>query len=64
MELEGTAAVATGAGSGVGRATALALARRGCRVVVNDLDGSVTSTASPTSCGRARSAGRVTGAEG
>jgi 3-oxoacyl-[acyl-carrier protein] reductase len=35
MELEGRAAIVTGAGTGVGRATALALARRGCNVVVN-----------------------------
>lgn len=35
MELEGRAAVVTGGGTGVGRATALALARRGCHVLVN-----------------------------
>jgi len=35
MELEGKAAIVTGGGTGVGRATALALARRGCSVVVN-----------------------------
>lgn len=35
MELRGTAAVVTGASSGVGRATALELARRGCDVLVN-----------------------------
>jgi 3-oxoacyl-[acyl-carrier protein] reductase len=35
MELEGRAAIVTGAGTGVGRATALALARRGCSVLVN-----------------------------
>jgi 3-oxoacyl-[acyl-carrier protein] reductase len=38
MDLDDTVAVVTGAGSGVGRATALALAGRGCRVVANDLD--------------------------
>ena len=38
MELEGTAAVLTGAGSGIGRATALSLAARGARVVASDLD--------------------------
>lgn len=38
MDLNGKAAIVTGAGSGVGRATALGLADRGCRVVVNDLD--------------------------
>jgi len=38
FELDGAAAVLTGAGSGIGRATALALAARGARVVVSDLD--------------------------
>src|SRR5580692_9869227 len=35
MLVEGKAAVVTGASSGVGRATALALAQRGCAVLVN-----------------------------
>ena len=35
MELKGKAAIVTGAGTGVGRSTALALAARGCDVVVN-----------------------------
>jgi 3-oxoacyl-[acyl-carrier protein] reductase len=35
MDLAGKAAVVTGGGTGVGRATALALARRGCAVAVN-----------------------------
>lgn len=35
MEIEGKAAIVTGGGTGVGRATALALAERGCSVVVN-----------------------------
>jgi len=35
VEIEGKAAVVTGGGTGVGRATALALARRGCHVLVN-----------------------------
>jgi 3-oxoacyl-[acyl-carrier protein] reductase len=35
MNIEGKAAVITGGGTGVGRATALELARRGCAVLVN-----------------------------
>jgi len=35
VELDGRAAIVTGAGTGVGRATALALAGRGCSVLVN-----------------------------
>ena len=35
MEVEGKAAIITGGGTGVGRATALALARLGCSVLVN-----------------------------
>jgi len=37
--LDGAVAVITGAGSGIGRATACALATRGCAVVVTDIDG-------------------------
>jgi NAD(P)-dependent dehydrogenase (short-subunit alcohol dehydrogenase family) len=39
FDLDGAVAVLTGAGSGVGRATALSLTGRGARVVVSDLDG-------------------------
>lgn len=35
MDLKHKAAIVTGAGTGVGRATALALAERGCSVIVN-----------------------------
>lgn len=38
LDLSGAAAVLTGAGSGIGRATAVSLARRGCNVVASDLD--------------------------
>ena len=37
MEMDGKVAVATGAGSGIGRATGMALASRGARVVLNDV---------------------------
>ena len=47
MNLNDRVAVITGAGSGIGRATALALARRGCHLALADINrDSVTATAS------------------
>jgi NAD(P)-dependent dehydrogenase (short-subunit alcohol dehydrogenase family) len=44
IELSKSVAVITGAGSGVGRATAHSFARRGTRVVVTDIDGDRAAT--------------------
>ncbi|HYC41738.1 MAG TPA: SDR family NAD(P)-dependent oxidoreductase [Noviherbaspirillum sp.] len=38
MKLQGRVAVVTGAGSGIGRATSLALARRGCHLALADIN--------------------------
>ena len=45
-EFENKVVVITGAGGGLGRAHALEFARRGARVVVNDLGGSADGTGS------------------
>src|ERR1700742_1742209 len=44
IEFKGKVAIVTGAGGGLGRAHALDLAKRGAKVVINDLGGSVDGT--------------------
>ena len=46
LEFKGRVAIVTGAGGGLGREHALALAARGARVVVNDLGGAVDGSGS------------------
>jgi NAD(P)-dependent dehydrogenase (short-subunit alcohol dehydrogenase family) len=55
VQLEGALAVVTGGGSGIGRATALALARRGAQVVVIDMDGDAATEVATSIDGVARS---------
>src|SRR5215211_2372393 len=53
IDFKGKVAIVTGAGAGLGRVHAIELARRGARVLVNDLGGSVDGTGGSSDAAKA-----------
>ncbi|MBK8071263.1 MAG: SDR family NAD(P)-dependent oxidoreductase [Ramlibacter sp.] len=53
LDFSGRVAIVTGAGGGLGREHALALAARGCKVLVNDLGGAVDGSGGSVSAAQA-----------
>ena len=61
FDLDGAVAVLTGAGSGIGRATALSFAARGARVAVSDVDEARAEETAALVAGRGRRGDRARG---